>query len=697
MSEEWDNVRIKESHPNKPLSVHIDEVKEFFSTFLKFYSFPTELNELLEYIIKYHDYGKLNKKWKVSNESNPDHSPLSVKYLLQNKILFGNKEKEITLILWYLIAKHHSSLTKDIENTELKFLVEEVKERVKYLDFNYKINLIDLFGLFKIADVCSAENRRINLEKPYISDEIVKKIINSEKIDVDRWIEQQKLVHLPDIGLLRAYTGWGKTDSSLLFFKHKDISKVFFLFPTITAINKFYQKLRNVFGDNVAKYFYFYDTEVKEDLELLQNMFFIENFIKPVVITTVDQFLLSFLQVGKYYKKRVMFRNSGIIIDEVHLLNPLTLKLLLFFLKKFRIIYNFKILFMSATLPESLKKYLADELNLSQNSFLDFSDGYRKKRRILFEYYNEDIESHIDEIIEEFKKGSKVIVVVNTVEKSINIAEKLRDNLGEEYVLLLHARFMYSDRREKEEKIEKLKATPHILITTQVCEVSLDISYDFMFTELAPISSLIQRFGRVNRKGANTSKINVKIFKPNIDNERYYPYPMDELKVTEKVIKELNGEKLENEFNLLKTLDEVYHYEDFLKSVDKEAKKINLDQFEKLLQFFFSLDVSREELSELLSYRNSFTTLIIPSPECIESENVKTQVEKLLKEEFKNKSFIEKRKLMAKLKDVSVPVPIWWVPRWLGEGEKKIFPIIDFEDKIYNSFSGLMEAKSEII
>jgi CRISPR-associated endonuclease/helicase Cas3 len=695
--DEWEDPKIKESHLGKALQVHINEVEKNLLGFLKFYSFPTNLNKTLEYITKYHDYGKLNKKWSIYNESNPDHSPLSVKYLLNHKIL--PEDKEITFILWYLIAKHHSSLTKNIKDPDFKKFLPEIEARIKKLDFTYKINLIDSFGLFKIADVFSVENKDIKLEKPSVSEEIVKKII-SANLDKNRWSEQQKLSYLPDISLLRAYTGWGKTDVSLLFFKNKDIHKIFYLFPTITAINKFYQKLRGAFGDGVTKYFYFYDTEVKEDLELLQNAFFIENFLSPVVVTTIDQFLLSFLQIGKYYKKRVMFRNSGIVIDEVHLISPLMLKLLTYFLKKYQSIYNFEVLLMSATLPESLKKYLEVELNLPSNSFLDFSNGYKERRRILFEYCDEDIEAHIDEIIKELKMGNKVLVVVNTVEKSINIAEKLKKELDENNVLLLHARFMYSDRREKEEKIDRLKNIPHILITTQVCEVSLDISYDFMFTELASLSSLIQRFGRVNRYGIKTDKINVKIFKPSVENEKYYPYTPDELNIAEKVIKELNAEKLEDEFKLLKTFDESYEYEDLLKVLEKEGRKINLSQFENLLQFFFSLDISEKELIELLSYRNSFTTLVIPSFECIESENARKKVEEVinfLKIGFKNKSYTEKRQLIAKLKDVSVPVPIWWVRRWSVEDEKTVFPIINFNDKVYNSFSGLRGIESEII
>ncbi|MEM5781912.1 MAG: CRISPR-associated helicase Cas3' [Candidatus Aenigmatarchaeota archaeon] len=690
---EWEDLK-KESHPRKSLLKHINEVKSYLKNSLNFYNFSKDFLKIANYIVECHDLGKLNTSWNINNKSNPAHSPLSIEYTMKFKKIFEEK-KDITFILWYLILKHHSSLTKNVKYPNLQYLIDEVKNRINSLDFTYKINLIDLFGLFKISDVCSARSKKLELKKPIISEECVKKII-SENIDMNRWLEQQKLVYLPDMAMLRAYTGWGKTDVSLLFFKNKDANRIFYLFPTITAINKFYEKLRSVFNDNVIKYFYFFDTEVKDDVELLQNMFFVENFIKPIVITTIDQFLLSFLQLGKYYKKRVMFRNSGIIIDEVHLLNPLMLYLLTYFLNKFKEIYKFKVLFMSATLPESMKTYLISQLNLPKNSFLDFSDEYKSKRRIEFEYNDNEVETSTDNIIKEYEVKKKVLIVTNTVEKSISLAKKLIEEVGKDNVLLLHARFMYKDRRHKEKRIDELKKTPHILITTQVCEVSLDISYDFLFTELAPISSLIQRFGRVNRYGSKIEKTNVKIFKPYIKNEKFYPYTIGSLEIAKKIIKELEKDKLNSEMDLLENLDMVYTYEEFLKELNEETKKINIEAFEKILQFFFSLDLREEELLEILNYRDSFTTLIIPAPENIEDIKLKNYIENILKEDFKSKNFMNRKQLFAKIKEISVPIPLWWLKGVIDRTEK-VFPIVGFKDKIYDSFYGFREIRSEII
>ncbi|MBA7544387.1 hypothetical protein ES705_36742 [subsurface metagenome] len=68
--------------------------------------------------------------------------------------------------------------------------------------------------------------------------------------------------------------------------------------------------------------------------------------------------------------------------------------------------------------------------------------------------------------------------------------------------------------------------TKFILVATQVVEVSLDIDFEILFTDIAPIDSLIQRFGRVNRKKQENCYGNIFIYsKTNI--KPYYDYLLD--------------------------------------------------------------------------------------------------------------------------------------------------------------------------
>ncbi len=702
----WLDPRRKLSHEDKTISEHISETLFLINDYLNFYSL-NEYREVAEFLVKYHDIGKSHVSWNFYSKEG--HSHHSFEYLLENNIKF--REKNLDPILKFLILKHHSSLSSLIDDKPIEFHgrrrslknVFEVlykEDMNKTLDaaisgacFEQIVSLVDVFGLFKIADVCSAKNKRLRFKKPTITDDVIKRIVG-KSLDENRWSEQKELTKLSDIALLRAYTGWGKTDASLLFLKNKNILKIFYLFPTITAINTFYEKIKKAVNNEVSKYFYFLDTEIKEDMEKLSNIWFIENFTSPINITTVDQILLSFLQVGRYFSKRVMFRGSGLIIDEVHLLNPLMLDLLTFFLKKYAKIYGFKIIMMSATLPNALIKFLSDNLQLSGNYLLDCSEGYKRKRRVRWIYEDEDIASEkvLEKIVNK-KDFEKVLVVVNTVEQANTIGERLENYFkliyGEDFIVF-HARSMYKDRKNKERWLMNNREKPHILVATQVCEVSLDLSYDYLFTELAPIPSLIQRFGRVNRYKDNTENINVQIFRPHIGNQRRYPYAENDLTMAEEIVKELSGEKLVNEKQLIDKLDSIFDYERLLAEIRETRKEINVQYWEELLKYFYSFEVTDERLSRLLNYRDGFTTLVIPHPSCIESPT-NDEVAAILSKSLFDLPFEEMIKLIAKIKELAVPVPFWWLKK--AEREENIFPIIKFKDKTYNYKYGLRENK----
>ena len=714
--QKWRPLEQTQSHEKKSLNVHITEIKSILSSFLPFFGlekyakFAFKLAEL-------HDAGKRHKDWELGKKTG--HSHWSYEYLLENPNEI-QLEEELVPIFHFFILSHHSILSRTL-GPKLRGRKIEIKKREfslgnifdvitfpklekiveKYYEQNKEelINLVDVFGLFKFADSLSANNNlSFMLEKPQIGEEKVRKLVEKDgKTDEKRWEEQLKLSELPTIAMLRAFTGWGKTTAALLFFKKKEPSKVFYLMPTITAINKLYEKLLNSFGENVSKYFYLVDTELKDEDEKISQLIFLENFTTPLVITTIDQFLLSFLQVGKYYTKRVMFRNSGLIIDEIHLLNPLMLRLLIYFLREYQKIYNLKVLFMSATLPNSLVEYISKELNVDQKAFLDYSKGYEERRRVMWNFINEKIDSWIEKIVDEKNKGKKVLVIVNTVEKAIQIGKMLEENFHlhpVEDFLVIHARFMYSDRKEKEEKIDKkLSNKPHILVSTQVCEVSLDISYDILFTELASLPALVQRFGRVNRYGKEVDNVNAYIFLPDIKDKKKYPYSEKELEDARRAITELEGDKLKKEIQLLETLNNLLTLGDLQKEIEKAEKEVKIDYWKDILRFFYSLDISDERMKRILDYREGMNILVIPHPSCINDKETKAYVESLISSPITG-SFFKRRKKFAELKEVAVPVPIWWM-RGLKIEEEKAFPLIIFKDKIYNKEYGFYDIKLE--
>jgi CRISPR-associated endonuclease/helicase Cas3 len=109
---------------------------------------------------------------------------------------------------------------------------------------------------------------------------------------------------------------------------------------------------------------------------------------------------------------------------------------------------------------------------------------------------------------EKMKVGGCAGVIVNTVNQAQKIADEIREKMPDYTVLLIHARFSMADRQQIEEEILRRvgkASTPEtrklIVVGTQILEQSLDIDFDLLITQLAPMDLLLQRIGRLHRHG----------------------------------------------------------------------------------------------------------------------------------------------------------------------------------------------------
>ena len=119
-------------------------------------------------------------------------------------------------------------------------------------------------------------------------------------------------------------------------------------------------------------------------------------------------------------------------------------------------------------------------------------------------------------------------------------------------------------------------------MSTQVVEVSLDISFDLMVTEAAPLDALIQRFGRVNRKRSDVTIGRFKpvyVLSPPEEIKEALPYDLDIIKRSYAVLSD--GEMLQ-ENSLQEKIDQVFTEIDFLRieqhSIFKETGSWNIDK-----------------------------------------------------------------------------------------------------------------------
>jgi CRISPR-associated endonuclease/helicase Cas3 len=102
------------------------------------------------------------------------------------------------------------------------------------------------------------------------------------------------------------------------------------------------------------------------------------------------------------------------------------------------------------------------------------------------------------------RPGERTLIITNTVQRAREIFARLRHLPG---AILLHSRFRPADRLERVRQLDSIPDEGQIVVSTQVLEAGIDISANRLITDIAPWSSLVQRFGRVNRYGEADGEI----------------------------------------------------------------------------------------------------------------------------------------------------------------------------------------------
>ncbi|MGH8645755.1 MAG: CRISPR-associated helicase Cas3' [Gammaproteobacteria bacterium] len=190
--------------------------------------------------------------------------------------------------------------------------------------------------------------------------------------------------------------------------------------------------------------------------------------------------------------------NGAFVFDEIHHYDDRLFGALLRFLDAFR---GAPTLLMTASLPKQRLQAIQNVLGCLRTTLEIVSgptDLEQIKRYALSGLLSGPPWALVQQTLNE--KG-KVLWVANTVDRAVSFAKKASGQ-GLAPVLLYHSRYRYCDRIEKHASVVNAfkNSGPVLAITTQVCEVSLDLSADLLVTDLAPIPALIQRLGRLNRR-----------------------------------------------------------------------------------------------------------------------------------------------------------------------------------------------------
>ncbi len=116
-------------------------------------------------------------------------------------------------------------------------------------------------------------------------------------------------------------------------------------------------------------------------------------------------------------------------------------------------------------------------------------------------------------IREKHQDGTLTLVVLNRVSRARDVYRQLsKEGVGKTRLALIHSRFRPDDRRKHEEVLFAEDGTDRIVIATQAVEAGVDVSARVLITELAPWPSLVQRFGRCNRRGEWNDRDGADVF-----------------------------------------------------------------------------------------------------------------------------------------------------------------------------------------
>jgi len=364
-----------------------------------------------------------------------------------------------------------------------------------------------------------------------------------------------------------ASTGAGKTD----YLFRRTNKRVFYTLPFQASINAMFKRLKSdllqsnpdldirllhssskvIIGDNIEE-------------KVLQGL--IGSSIK---VLTPHQIASIIFGTFGYEALLLDLKGNDVILDEIHTYNGVSRAIVLKIVEVLNDI-GCNLHIGTATMPSDLYNKILNILGKDKVLEVKLDDeeldGFNRHITYKLDNWN-DSKSIIQNAV---TNNEKILVVANRVKKAQEWYEELKKKYPEIPILLLHSRFKRGDRNEKERELLGLDDQGNslkkyntsnqacIVVSTQVVEVSIDISFDILVTETAPLDSMIQRFGRVNRK-RNEQTIDqfkpVYVLKPTEDEKEAKPYDVELLKQSFDI---LDNDKILKETELQRKIDIVF-------------------------------------------------------------------------------------------------------------------------------------------
>jgi len=252
-----------------------------------------------------------------------------------------------------------------------------------------------------------------------------------------------------------------------------------------------------------------------------------QRLLAPFVVGTIDQVLMSSAKVRHVALRQIGLIDKVVVIDEVHAYDA---HMSVFLRRALRWLgaAGVPVLLLTATLPPRARRRLTeayvggpvelDEIGYpsittasvngdvtSQTVALETAPVWVQVAILDEEPKDLSGAELIAKVTSLVDMGANVLVVRNTVDRAQHSYQSLAAALGPDSVTLLHARFMSEHRLSKEQWLVQhfgpkgSRPTGQVVVGTQVLEQSLDVDFDALITDMAPIDLVLQRLGRVWR------------------------------------------------------------------------------------------------------------------------------------------------------------------------------------------------------
>ena len=700
------NIREKKAKPNKSIIEHTNDLLDVLEILWNLgYIKEERIYELIQKACIYHDIGKINKEFqkrvknkgiKFDENKEVAHNVLSLYFIDESK--FNNKEDY--LIVSNAVVNHHDYCDIGLAIREKSDIIENLLEGLdhkkvkkvipaKIASISQDIDAIKIKGYLHKCDYSASSGYTAEYENNFL-EKSLENVLNKWKLDNQdaSWNElQQYCIENKNENIMAiAQTGMGKTEAGLLWISD---NKGFFILPIRTAINAIYDRTKKYissYGGNLEEQLGLlhsssleylllqseddkYDDkdeyiDKKEYKEIIEYEKIAKQLSLPINVSTIDQLFDFVYKYPAYELKLTTLSYSKIVIDEIQMYGPDLLAYLVYGLERI-VEQGGKVAILTATLPPFVKELLSKNIKfkIKEDGFTDNSKRHNLKildKRI----DSNDICDKYEEN-EKLNKSNKILVVCNSITQAQNLYEEISNILGNENLHILHSKFIKCERLSKESEIiefgktykdnksNELDKQSGIWISTSIVEASLDIDFDYLFTELQDLNSLFQRLGRCNRKGKKDSSENNCYIYTQIDERSFINGDRGYI---DKDIFELSKEAISLWEGQISEKEKIELINKYL-IMDKIKNSNYIIQYKHTYNFIKNLTPDTFKSDEV-KLRNILSKDIIPSPIYHEYNGDIKELELKLKDKSLNspENKGEKIKLQNKLKKYTVSV-----------------------------------------